>query len=177
MERRRGQSNLTRLFKVSAVPSDTQMREMLEPVEPEVVRRVFNEIFERMRRGKQVERLKWIEGRYLVVVDGSQYFSWPAVQCPGCLRKRSRGVTTYSHQILPATLVCPGQSVVVPMDVEEVGNESGTEVQDCQMEAAKRLIRRLRREHPRLKRVLSGDGLYAHEPIIEPMEADGYDYL
>lgn len=63
------------------------------------------------------------------------------------------------------------------MDAEEVRNELGAEVQDCEMEAAKRLIGRLRQEHPRLKMVLSGDGLYAHEPIIAVMEEEGYDYL
>jgi hypothetical protein len=177
MEQRRGRSNLQQLFRVEAIPSDTQMREILDGVEPEAVRGVFKPTVERLRRGKQLERLKWIDGKYLVAVDGSQYFSSQTIQCDGCLKKTSRGVTTYSHQILPATLVCPGEPVVIPMDAEEVRNEKGAEVQDCEAEAAKRLLRRLRQEHPRLPMVVTGDGLYSHEPMIELIEELRMDYI
>jgi len=112
-----------------------------------------------------------------VAIDGSQYVSSLAIQCSGCWRKTSRGVTRYSHQMLPATLVCPGERLVMPMDAEEVRHEPGAEVQDGEVGAAKRLVRRWRREHRRLKMVLSGDGLYAHEPIIQVMEEEGTDYI
>lgn len=177
-KRPRGQKNLGRLFKVKAIPSDTQQRTILDQVDPEVVRQIFKEMFERLRRGKQLERLKCLGGKYLVVLDGSQYYSSKKIHCPGCLHKTSqRGVTSYSHQVVAATLVCPGDAVVIPMDAEDVRNQPGAQTQDCESEAAKRLIKRLTKEHPRLPMILSGDSLYAHESIIGMIEEVKKDYI
>jgi len=53
MERRRGQSNRQRVFQLNAIPSDTPMREILDPLAPEVIRGVFKPTFERRRQGQQ----------------------------------------------------------------------------------------------------------------------------
>ncbi len=177
-QRPRGEKNLGRLFNVKAIPSDTQQRTILDQVDTEVVRQIFKEMFERLRRGKQLERLTCWGGKYLVVLDGSQYYSSKKIRCPGCLHKTSpRGVTTYSHQVVAATLVCPGEPVVIPMDAEEVRNQAGAETQDCESEAAKRLIERLMKEHPRLPLILGGDSLYAHESIIGIIEEKRKHYI
>jgi hypothetical protein len=50
MKKRTGRSNLERVFEVEDIPSDTQMREILDGVPIEALRRVLPETFERMRR-------------------------------------------------------------------------------------------------------------------------------
>lgn len=59
---------------------------------------------------------------------------------------------------------------MLPLDVEEVRNEDGTEKQDCELNAGKRLIRRVRQEHRHLPLIVSGDALYAHEPFIGELQ-------
>ena len=54
----------------------------------------------------------------------------------------------------------------MPLDVEEVRNSDGQDKQDCELNAAKRLIPRLRQEHPQLPLIIGGDDLYCHEPFI-----------
>lgn len=39
--------------------------------------------------------------------------------------------------------------------------------QDCEINAAKRLLPRLRREQPHLKVIVAGDDWYAHEPLVQ----------
>jgi len=55
---------------------------------------------------------------------------------------------------------------VLPIDVEEVRNTTpeGTP-QDCELTASKRLMARLRREHPQMAQVVIGDDLYSHAPF------------
>src|SRR6266852_2215223 len=76
MKKKSGRSNLERVFQVEDLPSDTQMREMLDgaPVEP--LRRVLPEVFERMRRiGWKAKFVTELDDQkyYTVAFDGSQY--------------------------------------------------------------------------------------------------------
>src|SRR5262249_28122928 len=72
----------------------------------------------------------------------------------------------YRHTVVSATLVKAGSHRVLPLDVEEVRNSDGKDKQDCEVNAAKRLIPRLRQEHPQLPLIIGGDDLYCHEPFI-----------
>ena len=168
MQERIGSNNLQTLFGVKSIPSDSQMRSVLDEVDPEGIRPVFTEYVRRLQRSKVLEDYRILEGLYLVALDASGYFGSEKVHCEGCLtKKRSDGSLHYSHQILQATLVKPGKAEVIPLAPEEIRNEDGTEKQDCEINAAKRRIRRLRQDHPQLPILLGGDGLYSKQPMID----------
>jgi hypothetical protein len=178
MKQGRGRSNLERLFNTSSVPSDTQMREILDGVQVAGVRVILKKIFERTRR-YGVASAHWaIESDYLVVLDATQYFSSEAIQCPSCLRRTNKkGETVYCHQVLPATIVKPGTHQILPLDVEEICNSDGAEKQDCEVNAAKRLINRLRKEHAKLQMTIGGDDIYSREPMINELRANRYNFI
>ena len=71
----------------------------------------------------------------------------------------------------------PGKAEVIPFAPEEIRNEDGKDRQDCEINAAKRRIQRLRQDHPRLPIVLAGDGLYSKQPMIEAAKAARMNYL
>ena len=109
---------------------------------------------------------------YTVVLDGSQYFSSEKIQCPACLQRQDKnGDVHYSHVVVGATLVRAGSHDILPLDAEEVRNTDGREKQDCEINAGKRLITRLRQEHRQLQMVVAGDDLSAHEPFILDLRA------
>jgi hypothetical protein len=56
------------------------------------------------------------------------------------------------------------------LDVEEIRTEDGTEKQDCEINAGKRLLERLRQEHRQLKAIITADDLYAHEPMVQLLQ-------
>src|SRR5262249_17545687 len=104
MKKQTGRSNLERVFQIEDLPSDTQMREILDGVPPEPLRRVLPQTFERMRRvgwaGKFVSEVNK-EKYYPVAVDGSEYFHSTKLACPSCLRQKSaKGETQYSHVVV-----------------------------------------------------------------------------
>lgn len=170
LEQRRHRNNLETMFGVGGIPSDSQMREIIDGAEIAPVRRQMGRVFERVRRVGWAERFKTRVGSedyYTVVLDGTQYFHSTAIQCPSCLKRTdAKGVVHYSHQILAATLVKASSHQILPLDVEAIENEDGTEKQDCETNAAKRLLVRLRQEHRQMKLVVSGDAIYAHEPMV-----------
>ena len=171
MKKQRGRSNLERVFNINDVPSDTQMREILDGVPIEPLRRVLPEVFQRMQRtGWTLRFTTRVEEKdyYTVAFDGSEYFHSTTIHCVGCLqRKDASGQTHYSHVVVSATIVKAGTRDILPLDAEEVRNEEGQEKQDCEINAGKRLAKRLRQEHPQLNICITGDDLYAHEPLIE----------
>lgn len=178
MKQGRGKSNLERLFHTGSVPSDSQMREILDGVEKEPLRVLLKKIFEHTRRYGVAAQQWAIESDYLIVLDATQYFSSEAIQCPSCLtRTNKNGAVRYCHQVLPATIVRPGTHQILPLDVEEICNSDGTQKQDCEVNAAKRLIKRLRQEHAKLQMTFGGDDIYSHEPMILAVRAARANFI
>src|SRR5438445_608880 len=74
-------------------------------------------------------------------------------------------------QFQRAMLVRAGAHQVLPVDAEEVRNPTAdSHPQDCELTAGKRLIVRLRREHPQMALVVIGDDLYSHVPFVEQLQ-------
>lgn len=182
MEKQTGQSNLQRLFGVHSVPSDTQMRQLLDnPAALAPLRGVLPQVFEKMRQTGWTARLVTeVSGQkyYTVALDGSQYFSSTKIACEHCLQRKDKtGEVHYSHVVVGATLVRAGSHDILPLDAEQVRNTDGREKQDCELNAGKRLINRLRQEHRQLSMIVIGDDLYAHEPFILDLRALRMDFV
>jgi hypothetical protein len=86
-EERRNDANLRKLFRIAQVPSDTHMREILDPVEPRQLRPLFDDVFRQLQRGKALEPFVFHQGCYLLSLDGTGYFSSAAIHCDSCLEK------------------------------------------------------------------------------------------
>lgn len=175
MQQRTGRSNLEQVFQVEAIPSDTQMREILDGVPTEPLRRVLPQVFEQRRRvGWTTRFVTEVAGQkyYPTGLDGSEYFHSTQIHCPSCRHQRqANGETHYSHVVVAATVTRAGSHAILPLDAEEVRNTDGQQQQDCELTAAKRLVKRLRAEHRQLSLCIVGDDLYAHEPFIEELRA------
>jgi len=59
-ERRNGISNLTSLFLVDQVPSDTQMREIIDGVCPKEIKKLFKKIFKKIQKAKKLEAYEFM---------------------------------------------------------------------------------------------------------------------
>jgi len=181
MKEKKGKSNLETIFGVKDIPSDTQMREILDGVETEELRKLLPDIFEKMRRAGWTSRyVSKINGEnyYTVAIDGSEYFHSTKIECPGCLRKEYvKGQIHYSHVIVAATIVKANTHLVLPLDVEEVKNEDGTIKQDCEICAAKRLVERIRQEHRQLSICIIADDIYSHEPFVMELRKKRMEFL
>jgi hypothetical protein len=103
------------------------MRTLLDGLSPDEIMPLFDDIFRKLDQGKVLTRYRFLNGRYLVPLDGSEYFSSNKCNCPGCLEKKSSsdGTIRYHHQILQAALVKPGLPHVFPIGTEEVRRQDG----------------------------------------------------
>jgi hypothetical protein len=178
-ERRRNPNdNFRTIYGIDHVPSDTQMRTILDPVDPDQLRPLFSDVFRRLQRGKALESFVYLDGHYLLSLDGTTYFSSSKVHCPACLEKRHRGGgVTYSHQLLGATLVHPDLKEVIPLAPEPIVNQDGHTKNDCERNATRRWLTRFRREHPHLPVIVVEDGLSANAPHLDDLREAGLRYI
>ena len=161
-------SNLKNLYGIERAPSDTALRERLDEVDPSGLRRTFTRLFHVLQRGKGLEGFTCLGGHYLLSVDGTGYFSSSKVHCDRCGEKHHRdGRITYYHQLLGAVLVHPAQREVFPLAPEPILKGDGARKNDCERNAAKRLLKDVRRAHPHLKLIAVEDGRASNGPHIE----------
>ena len=94
--RRDPNNNFRTIYGINRVPSDSQMRAILDPVDPAGLRTPYCETFRRLQRGQVLKRFVYLDGHYLLSLDGTTYFSSSKIHCSSCLEKHHRnGSITY----------------------------------------------------------------------------------
>jgi hypothetical protein len=174
---RRHDDNMKRLFHIERVPCDTQMRTILDAVDPLALRPAFGDVFRELQRGKALEQFPF-QGAYLLLMDGTQHFTSDTVHCDSCLKKVHRdGSVSYSHQMLSAVLAHPDFKEVIPFAPEPISNHDGQTKNDCERNAAARLLERIHAEHPRLPLIVVEDGLASNAPHIRKLKSLGMHFI
>lgn len=162
------QQNLKNLFFLTCLPSDTYMRERLDVIDPSQLRPAFSKIFSLLQRENKLDSFRFVDGYYLLSVDGTGLFSSETIHCPNCCEKHHfDGTTTYYHQMLGVVLLHPDHREVIPLCPEFIQKQDGSNKNDCERNCAKRLLENLRRDQPHLKIMLVEDALSVNAPHIK----------
>jgi len=180
LEDKQHNNNIRTLFDVKTLPSDSQIRRIIDEISTDLFSSIFQEILGRLQRGKHLEQYQLFPGRYLCAIDGTQFFSSKEISCEHCLQRKhtkNKSEITYSHQAVQAAIVHPDCKQVLPIMPEEVRNEDGSDKQDCEVNAAKRLIKKLRGQHRQLDLIVIADSIFSKQPFIETLKQHRISYI
>ena len=178
LDQRLGRNNAQTLFGVHQIPSDNQIRHLLDATDPGQVKPLFSYLFNALNQAGVVETYRAVNQTLLLAFDGVQYFSSPTLHCPQCsIRHHANGSVTYSHTALTPVLVKPGFDKVIPLAPEFVCPQDGVEKQDCELNAAKRWLAAWGDDYRPLGVTLLGDDLYCHEPFCRDVVNRGFDFI
>jgi Transposase DDE domain len=167
---RAGDHNLCSVFGLTAIPSDTQMREILDEVHPNQLRAAFKDVFRQLQRGKVLEEYVFLDGCYLIALDGVEYFCSHKVHCEHCMtRTHQNGTVSYYHQMLGAVIIHPDFPEVIPLAPEPIQRQDGRTKNDCERNAARRWIAQFRKDHPHLDVIVTEDALSGNAPHIRDL--------
>jgi hypothetical protein len=166
------ESNLHAIYRIDKVPSDTQFRVICDGVIPDFLRPAFRAVFRKLQRGKALEPFVFIDGHYLVTLDGTGCYSSQKVSSAACIIKTNQktGTVTYELSLLGACLVHPDRMEVIPLFPEMIANGDGTQKNDCERNAARRWLEKFRQDHPRLPVVITEDALSPNAPHIKDLK-------
>jgi hypothetical protein len=170
--------NLKAIYQVESVPSDTQMRATLDPLSPTPLRTLFAKFFHQLSEAGVIKEYEYWKSHLLISIDGVEHFSSTKVHCDHCTTRTHRnGETSYRHCGLAAVLVHPDQEEVFTLDFEPILNADGSNKNDCERQAAKRLVQDLSQRYPHLKPILVEDALYANAPHIRQITGHGWLFV
>jgi hypothetical protein len=120
-------------------------------------------------------------GLELVVLDGTGQISSTKIACEKCLtRDPATGERLHMHGQLLASLTNLAATYALPLQFEPI-ERSDTETQysknDCELNAAKRLIQKMKTEFPKRSFCFLGDNLFAVEPMATLVLEKGWNFI
>ena len=124
-------------------------------------------IVKTLLRSKMFDKYKF-EGAFQLLFDGTGLSNHNYNLNDNCLkRKHKDGKISYYKYVLECKLVA--NNIVISLDSEFIENKkmlTEKQKQDCETNAFKKMIKRIKSNYPKYKFIITGDGLYATSPII-----------
>jgi hypothetical protein len=170
--------NAERLFALHALPSDTQIRNLLDPLTPAVLQPIYHQVFQILEPTEALEGYRSFGRQLLIALDGTQYFASKKLHCPQCSqRKLANGQTQYFHSVLTPVLVQPGNPQVLALEPEFIVPQDGHEKQDCEIQAGKRWLAQHGAYYAQRGATVLGDDLYSRQTFCQALRALGLHFI
>lgn len=175
--------NIARLLeiKLDESPHYDTINDVFEQVEIEELRKIQKYMVNRLIRSKMFEKYRCMNKYYQIVIDGTRLVTFKERHCKHCLKKiHNRGkadeTVEYYHYVLEAKLVVG--DIVISLDTEFVENEKEDVCkQDCEVKAFYRMARRIKKNYPKMRIIISGDALYGNNKVINICKSNGWEYI
>ena len=177
MERRKGRNNAASLFGVTEIPSDQQIRNLLDPVPPSNLFEPFWTLQKAMEASGHLAQHRGYRDTYLIVLDGTHYFSSQTIQCKNCTVHQHGDQERYYHSAITPVLVSPNSKQVYPLPPDFIVPQDGSEKQDCERNAAKRWVEGAKGRFVPWEATIMGDDLYCNQPFCTLLEAQQMNYI
>lgn len=168
-------------IELEELPHYDTINNVFEDIKIEELRKIQKYMVTTLIRSKMFDKYRY-KGKYFqIVIDGTGIMSFKERHCKHCLKRTyNKGTeeekTIYYHYVLEAKLVVG--DIVISLDSEFVENEKeDVEKQDCEIRAFYRMAKRIKKEYPKLPIIISGDALYACEPVITVCRDNKWEYI
>jgi hypothetical protein len=178
MQQQQGKNNAQTLFGVHQIPSDNQIRNILDPVAPHALFPLIAHIGDELYRHQYLEAYRSLNDTLLVAIDGTDFFSSNTIHCDCCCcAQQKNGDTLYRHIAVTPVLVAPGKEQVIMLPPEFVHPQDGHDKQDCELAASGRWLNQWGAHYAAWRITLLGDDLYCHQPFCQRARAAQMDFI
>ncbi len=172
-----GKSNAESQFKIEKIPTDNQIRNILDTVSPDNFYSIFSECYTNMKKAGYLAPYRFFENCQSVAIDGTEFFRSQKLCCANCsVRKHRNGKISYSHKVLTPVITQPGNNTAIPLEPEFITPQDGSEKQDCELNAAKRQIER-NTHLADLKTIILGDDQFSKELFCKQSLSEGFHFI
>jgi len=169
--------NFSGLFGCEHIPSANQIRNLLDRTQTEECESLYHNGLRVLEEEGGLSQFEFIECGHLIALDGTEHYSSRSLHCEKCTVKKHKGVNTYSHSVLCATIVTPDINEAVPLIPEFIVPQDGHEKQDCENAACKRWLSKYGQTYKHLNPTILGDDLFSRQPICESILNEGFNFI
>ena len=164
------------------LPHYDTINNFFKRLEPKEIEKIRDYMIKELFKKRCLEKYRLLDKYWTIAVDATGLATFREKHCDHCLKREYKNQDTgevektiYFHYVLEAKLVVG--NMVFSIDTEFIENEEVYEKQDCEIEAFKRLAKRLKKKYKRLPICILGDSLYAVEPIFQICKNNRWRYI
>ncbi len=177
-ERSARKENLSTVYKVSEAPSDSGMRTILDEVLVAEFKGVWAGLVNLLRKAGIWKEYEYFRGHMICSLDGVHHYTSEKINCPHCLEyDKKNAEQQYRHYLLSGAIVHPEKKEVMPVIHEPIIQQDGHEKNDCERNAAKRLLPNLRAQFKEEKIIVVEDALGANGPHIRALQKEDFRFV
>lgn len=164
------------------MPHSDSLNFYLKKLSPKCLAQLRKKMVQSLLRMKSFYNGRLLGKYWRIILDGTGLYCFRDRHCENCLvttHKKEDGSTKkmYFHKVLEAKLVL-SKKLVISIDTEFIENETeDVTKQDCEVNAAKRLLNRLKKDYPRLPICIQADSLYETVPMMQLCQKYGFRYI
>lgn len=163
MQKQLGKNNALSLFGVHQIPSDNQIRNLLDPVPPDTLFASMATIGDELYRDGHLNGFRPTNDSSLIALDGTGFFSSEKISCPCCTQSEPKsGKTLNRHIAVTPVPVSPEQKSVVALAPRFVRPQDGHDKQGCGLAASGRWLDQWGSHYAAWGITYLGDDLYCH---------------
>ncbi|MEG2610554.1 MAG: transposase [Bacilli bacterium] len=163
---------------LTELPYWETIQDVFENIKLEELRNIQKYIVKALIRAKMFDKYKF-DGCFQLLFDGTGLSNHNYNLNDNCLiRKHKDGKISYYKYVLECKLVVG--NIVISLDSEFIENDkmlTEKQKQDCETNAFKRMVNRIKKNYPKYKFIITGDGLYATSPIINICKKNKWNYI
>jgi hypothetical protein len=173
--------NFQRWITISDIPSDDEFRYCMQTVSTNSLNLLLKDYHQTIERKKLLADEKLFNRHELVTLDGTGQLCSEKIRCGQCLTKTmANGEVQFYHGQLLASITNFKASYALPLQFEPIqrgDTETSYTKNDCELNAGKRLICKLRTQFPKRKFCFLADNLFAVEPIISLIQERDWRFI
>lgn len=154
------------------------IQDVFMEIKTDELRNIQKYIVKALIRSKMFDKYRF-NGCFQLLFDGTGLSNHDYNLNNNCLiRKHRNGKLSYYKYVLECKLIVG--NIIISLDTEFIENEkmlTDKQKQDCETNAFKRMIKRIKKNYPKYKFIITGDGLYATTPIIKLCKKYSWHYI
>ena len=177
MRQQQGRDNAKSMFGIENIASDGQIRNLLDPVDPSLLRQPFWDIYDLVQSRGYLDGYRHVGGTYLLSMDGTRYFSSERISCDECTVFEYETRTDNVHMVVAAVLSAPGQQHILALEPEFIVPQDGHDKQDCEQQAIKRWMARNAERFEDWSVTILTDDLHSHQPLCELLLENKFHFI
>ena len=162
---------------LNEIPNWQTIQDVIEQLDYNEIDDIRKYMFKALLRSKMFDRFRY-NGYIQLIVDATGLTALDYNLNDNCITKTRDGKTKYYKYVLEAKAVFG--NIVISIDSEWIENNNLNTVknkQDCEINAFKRMQKRIKKNYPKLKFIVTGDALYATTPMIDICKNNDWHYV
>ena len=172
-------ANLSKICnqELKEIPDWQTIQDVIEQLDYNEIDNIRKYMFKALLRSKMFDKFRY-NGHIQLIVDATGLTTLDYNLNGNCLTRTRDCKVKYYKYVLEAKVVFFNMVISIDSEwIENINSNTEKEKQDCEVNAFKRMALRIKDNYPKLKFIVTGDALYATDPMMNICENYNWKYI